>query len=189
MSDCKLETKSPLDGLRLKLAGATISEIVGRSMVSLAVPLGREQAAATAVRKAYGVGLPKPGTTAGSKIDNAMLVWMSADQFFVLFDGGGPNPVAHVQGLLGAAGYLTDQSDGWVLLELKGPMARTALERICPIDLDPGAFPKGRVARTAMEHIGAVVIHTNDDGFLLLSPRSSARSFAHAVETSARNVI
>ena len=39
-----------------------------------------------------------------------------------------------------------------------------------------------------MEHLGTIIIRTEQDTFLLLSASSSAGSFLHAVETSIRNV-
>jgi sarcosine oxidase subunit gamma len=39
-----------------------------------------------------------------------------------------------------------------------------------------------------MEHMGAIVARTGDETYLLLSASSSAKSFAHAVEVSAKNV-
>ena len=71
---------------------------------------------------------------------------------------------------------------------MSGTGVRVALERICPLDLDDQAFPEGRVARTAMEHLSVIILRDGPDSFLLMSPRSSARSFRHAVELSVENV-
>jgi sarcosine oxidase subunit gamma len=62
------------------------------------------------------------------------------------------------------------------------------LERICPIDLHPQAFAVGAVARTLMDHLNVIILREGGDTFLLMSARSSARSFWHAVETSIRNI-
>jgi sarcosine oxidase subunit gamma len=75
------------------------------------------------------------------------------------------------------------------MLRVSGPKSRIALERICPLDLHPSTFPQGRVARTLMEHLGVIILHEGPDTYLLLSARSSAGSFLHAVETSVRNVV
>jgi len=68
-----------------------------------------------------------------------------------------------------------------------GSGVRTALERLCPLDLHPDAFAVNTAQRTVMEHMGAMIVRTNDDQFLLMSASSSARSFLHAVETSITN--
>lgn len=54
-------------------------------------------------------------------------------------------------------------------------------------DLDAAAFPPGRVARTLMAHLGAVVLRDGAERSLTLSAGSSARSF-HAVESSLRDL-
>ena len=76
---------------------------------------------------------------------------------------------------------LASRCDG---LELAGPGAIAALERICPLDLHDSAFPVGAAGRTTMEHMSAVIIRTGPDTFLLLSASSSGMSFLHALETS-----
>ena len=84
--------------------------------------------------------------------------------------------------------YSSDQSDAWCLLRIDGPASRRALERVCPLDLHPDAFPVGAVARSVVEHLGAIVLREGENAFLLLSPRSSARSFLHEIERSIRDL-
>ena len=113
---------------------------------------------------------------------------MGPDLAFVLFERATPDAEEAVAERLGDAAYLTDQTDTWCALEIEGPVCRTALERICPLDLHPRGFAVDDVARTVMEHLGVIIARTREHGFLLLSASSSAGSFLHAVETSARNV-
>ena len=56
------------------------------------------------------------------------------------------------------------------------------------LDLAPGSFPEGASTRTVMEHLGTLIVRDGPDSFLLAAARSSAKSFLHAVETSAQNV-
>lgn len=84
--------------------------------------------------------------------------------------------------------FLNDQSDSWMMLRMSGTRCRQALERICPLDLHPDMFELDDVARTVMEHLSVVILRESEDGFLLLSPRSSARSFVHEIEVSVTNV-
>ena len=76
----------------------------------------------------------------------------------------------------------------WVALDISGPKARDALERICPIDLHDDAFAIMDLARTTMEHLGVIILRTDEERWRLLSASSSARSFLHALETSVKNV-
>jgi sarcosine oxidase subunit gamma len=113
---------------------------------------------------------------------------MGADQFFLLFSAPDCDPSISIRQSIGGAGYIVDQSDSWAMVRLTGPNCRAALERICSLDLDPGVFPPGRVARTVMEHLSVIILCETDTKYTLLSPRSSAGSFMHALDTSARNV-
>ena len=57
------------------------------------------------------------------------------------------------------------------------------------LDLDD--VPPSRKARwraPSMEHLSVIILRDGADSFLLMSPRSSARSFLHAVELSVVNV-
>jgi len=186
--DLTLNASTPLDGLSLSFEGIEIAEEGSRALVSLAVPNGGAAALADRVKQAYSVDLPAVGNSTHSKIDDAFLLGMACDQIFLLFDDPGGDPVAHVENLLGETAYLVDQSDSWVMLAISGERARDALERICPIDLLPGKFAVGHVARTVLEHHAGIVMRSDTARYLLLSPRSSAKSFAHAVQVSAENV-
>jgi len=89
---------------------------------------------------------------------------------------------------LATTAAVTDQSDSWVVLEVSGERSHDVLERICPIDLHDSQFPDGAVARTMMEHLSVIVVRSSNR-FVLLSPRSSADSFRHALTQSADFVL
>jgi sarcosine oxidase subunit gamma len=105
----------------------------------------------------------------------------------LIFPHALPDAERVVEGKLGGAGYTTDQSDSWVVLEISGPDTLAALERLCP--LNTATMPENGYGRTTMEHMGAAILRLADDRFLLMSASSSARSFLHAVETSYEYVI
>jgi len=187
VADLTLTATPVLGGYDASFGDLRLREQTGIALVSLAIPLDGEAAATKAIRAAYGLDLPAPGRLASAK--GHLLVRTGPDQAMLAFDHPVADANAMVQAALAGAVFTTDQTDVWVALRLTGPGARAALERICPIDLDDAAFPVGSAARTAMEHMGAMVLRDTDDGFLLLSASSSARSFLHAVETSIANVI
>ena len=83
---------------------------------------------------------------------------------------------------------MTIQTDAWVILRISGPLALKALERICPINLEPDVFLENDIARTIMEHLGSIVICEKVGSYLVMSASSSAKSFLHALETSLQNV-
>lgn len=187
MADFTLTSEPPLKGFDHSFGDTRLYAPTDLAIVSIALPLGGEDAALKAIKSAFDADLPNPGQSAMAK-DETRLVRLSPDQAFAIFKRATPDAEPHVQTLLKGAAYTTDQTDVWSGLALDGPLARTALERICPIDLHPDAFVEGAAARTVMEHLGVLILRTGPDAYLLLSASSSAGSFLHAVETSLVNV-
>ena len=187
MPDFVLTPSSPLGGFARNFGPVGLRELTDLAIVSVALPLGAEDAAGAALKTAFGCALPEPGKYAQSKDGRERLLRLAPDQLFILFDHATPDAEAAIAARLDGAAYTTDQTDGWVALEITGTGSRAALERICPIDLHPKAFAVGQFARTSMEHLGSIVLRSDEDTFLLLSASSSAGSFLHAVETSILN--
>ena len=189
MAEIALASRSPLDGYERTIGTVAIAEIAGLALVSAAVPQGGDAAFAAALSKGFGAARPETGASTFGDRYAARILGMQPDQVFILFAPPDPDRAADTaKAALGPTAYVTDQSDSWAMLRIAGAGVRAALERICPLDLEDGAFPVGRVARTAMEHLAAIILREGADSFLLMSPRSSARSFLHAVELSAENI-
>ena len=186
MAEFRLEARPVLDSAGYERDGNRVAEAEGLALVSVAVPLGGEAALAEALKTAFGLAMPEPRMT--SEAGEYRAIRMTPDQLLLAFRRETPDADPFVREALGGAGYTTDQTDTLVALEVSGPDALAALERICPVDLDASAFPVGASARTVMEHMGATIVRTGEDGFLLLSAASSARSFLHAVTVSFENV-
>ncbi|MGI9409617.1 MAG: sarcosine oxidase subunit gamma [Hyphomicrobiaceae bacterium] len=188
MVEFTLAASDPLRELNLQFDELTVVSITDRALVAIAVPSQGRNALADRLEQAYGTSIPEVGRTTTSNGDNVRFLGMARDQIFMMFDDPGGDPLVPVSRELGSVAYLVDQSDSWVMLSVEGPRSRAALERICPLDLDPGAFRENGVARTVMEHLAVIILRDGHDRFLLLSPRSTAKSFAHAVQVSAENV-
>ena len=188
MADFALEPRAPLGGYAETLGRVTLAEATGLALVSAAVPNGGDEAFAAALAEGLGAARPAAGDSVAGDRYGARLLGMQPDQLFILFEAPDPGRAAEtVADALGPAAYVTDQSDSWAMLRIAGAGVRAALERICMLDLDDAAFPEGRVARTVMEHLAVIVLRDGPDSFLLMSPRSSAGSFLHAVEVSVEN--
>lgn len=184
MGDHSLAATSALSGVNLKFATCTLTERTDIALVSVAVPQNRADALSEKLKKEWDLDIPAATATNSGKKMRA--IPLTADQFMLAFSSDPDLSEVSVQESLSQTAYTTLQSDGWVVLELSGQGSVNALERICPIDLDPSAFPVGASARTMMEHIGACIIRIETEKFWLLSARSTAQSFLHAVETSCR---
>lgn len=189
MSDFKMIANSPLDGYAKDFDGVRLTEITDRAIVSIATPRNDDGHLAKTIKTALNAAMPTVGESQRSSFFNGRLLGMQPEQLLFLFDYAGNDAVGVVVTKLKDAAYLSDQSDSSVMLEISGDNARLVLERICQIDLQPDVFSIGRVARTSMEYLSVIILRELDDTFLLISPRSSARSFLHAVETSIYNVI
>ena len=185
MAEFALTARTPLDGYAGTFSGVTLAEAAGLSLVSAAVPQGGDDAFAAALAEGFGASRPSPGDSAPGDRLGTRILGMQPDQLFILFEAPDPDrAVETVSAALGPAAYVTDQSDSWAMLRIEGRGVRAALERLCMLDLDDATFPEGRVARTVMEHLAVIILRDGADSFLLMSPRSSARSFLHAVEQS-----
>jgi len=184
----ELQATTPLGGFERAYDGISLKEISGYALVSIACPLGGEAAAGEAMAHAFGSGWPGVGKSTLSADAQTRFVGLQRDQIFALFLHPGNSGMRWMSDKLGTAGYYTDQSDSWVLLEIAGPRCALALERLCPVNLHQDAFSIGSVARTVMEHLGVIVLRTGRDVFLLMSARSSARSFLRMVEQSSDSV-
>jgi sarcosine oxidase subunit gamma len=182
MVDIALAQTAPLGNFHRAWPSASLDEIADYSIVSLAH--GGDIKQKNTLVSNLGVEWPLPGKVATSATEQHRLLGLQTDQIFILFQRDGLDPISEISASLDGKCYLTDQSDSWAILSLSGKNSRLALERICPVDLATDVFPVGAVARTQMEHLGVIIARTGDDDFLLLSARSSARSFLHAVSAS-----
>ncbi|MCC0041574.1 MAG: sarcosine oxidase subunit gamma [Rhodobiaceae bacterium] len=187
MSDIKLTARTALGGYARQFDGISIAEVANRAIVSIACPRDGEKALADAVKKSLGCDMPPVGRSVVAK-SGIRIAGMQPGQWFALLDFAGDDAVGEIAGKLGDKAYYTDQTDAWAMLSVSGPNCRRALERICMLDLAPGSFPEGASTRTVMEHLGTLIVRDGPDSFLLAAARSSAKSFLHAVETSAQNV-
>ena len=84
----------------------------------------------------------RTGDSAEGDRHGARVLGMQPDQLFILFEPPDRDrPAETVSAALGAAAYVTDQSDSWAMLRIAGAGVRIALERICPLDLDGVGLP------------------------------------------------
>lgn len=81
---------------------------------------------------------------------------------------------------------LTDQSDAWCGFQLQGSKVTQMLERL--VATAPDSYSKGYAVRTLIEHIGCWVVGLGDSEWLVLGPRSSAKSLFEALKQTALSV-
>lgn len=189
MTELQLKAQSAFSKQPHGFDGIAIAAVEDIAIVSLATPLGGADALASSIQSAFGVATPTVGSSIMTRTNPTRFVRLAQDQMFALFQHpASGRPLDVMASTLGQAAYLTDQSDSWAALRIHGPKCRAALERICALDLHEDQFPPHSIARTMMEHLSVILICEGTETYLLLSARSSADSFLHAIETSARNV-
>lgn len=160
--------KTACDGLLPRTSGGmTLSELPFTQVTSVA-PLGGKVRALSAALTDMGLGWPGPGQSRRS--GPATILWAGRDQALLL----GPDPAP----LTGLAA-LTDQSDAWARLRLKGAGAEAVLARLVPLDLRLSVFAEGQVARSGLNHMMAVLLRSGADSFDILVFRSMAHSAVH----------
>lgn len=183
MVDFTLESKAVLDGFDQEWNGTRLRELTDLAMVAVSVPKGGADTLGKKMQTAFGGGLPDAGESYVGK-GNARVMSFAVDQFMVIWEHTAHSGVPAIEEKLGNAGYYVEQTNNFVFLELSGPLARAAMERVCAVNTHPDKFAVDRAERTSMEHMGAVLCRTGEDTFLIMSASSTAGSFLHAIETS-----
>ena len=153
MADITLSA-APVLGADISLGDNRIRERDDLAMVSVATPLGGADGLAAALQSAWALDMPSP--TRASIAGDMWALPSAADQLMLVFPHATPDANAVVQTALSGAGYTTDQTDVWVVLEISGPQTLAALERLCLLDIH--SFDTGDFARTMMEHMGAMIL-------------------------------
>lgn len=162
----ELISKSPLDGRApAEIGAAWLSEVVATPITCVAPFRQRQAEADEVLRSALGLGFPEPGAVIASA--QARCVWSGREQAF-LIGAAPPEP-------LGGCALVTDITDGWAMLRLGGAGAEDVLARLVPVDLRAGAFAPGRVLRSELAQMMALIRRTEDD-FEIMVMRSFAES-------------
>ncbi len=166
----ELTPKTPCDGLLpINVADLTLSEVRVGHITSLAPRMGQRKAASSALKKAHNMTFPAPGRATGKA--GCRAIWSGQGQAFLL----GPAPDKSLTDTCA----LTDQSDGWAVMELGGPTAREVLARLSPLDLRPSVFKRGATALSLLGHMNAQVTRTGADTYQLMVFRSMAATAVH----------
>ena len=83
---------------------------------------------------------------------------------------------------------LTDQSDGWTVVQLQGAGAANVLARLTPLDLRPAIFKRGHTARTDLMHMASSITRTSDDTFMIMVFRSMAGTLLNDLQRAMEGV-
>ncbi len=174
-----LIAKTPLAGILPINAGETVlTEASPASITSVMPHQGREKALGEALKKAHDIGLPAVGRSSGTAA--LRMIWTGRGQYMLV----GNKPAARA---LARSSTLTDQSDGWAVMQLTGDNAAQVMARLCPLDLRAASFKNGHTARTELAHIMAVVSRI-PKGFEIMVMRSFAQTAVTSLQQAMDSV-
>lgn len=171
----ELLVKTACEGLGdFSIGGLSLSEAAPQVMTTLAPYKGQEGALSKALTAAHGLGYPEVGSSTSS--GEARAHWFGRDMALLI----GAEPDAS----LARYAALTDQSDGWAVLELEGEGGEDVLARLCPVDLRLAHFGIGAALRTELKHMMASICRLEKDHFRIMVFRSMARTLHHDLKTA-----
>lgn len=169
-----LVSKSPAaDMLPVEIGEMRLREVLPEAITWVAPFKGQEATVSAQLRDLIGVGLPPVGRAS----EGGRVLWSGLGEYLVL----GP-PVA----LTGAA--MADQSDGFAVLALEGPLWADVLARLTPLDLRPRAVAIGSCARSLLGHMPCLFHRTGADHVEMLVQRSMVGTAIHEITQAMQNV-
>jgi len=162
------------------VAKTRIEEITSARITTLSLPGGNEARANETLSRSVGCAMPDIGFAVFGRQPECRVLRLGIDRIMILetasSEVGGPD--------ISEAGYCLDQSDYWVVFAISGPLTVPALERLCRLDLDSAQFPDNGVRRTIVGDMPGIMLRSARDRFLLLVPRSYARSLVETLTVS-----
>lgn len=176
-----LHARSALHGLAsagrfgsASAAGLVIEEPAKLALASVIARRGQLEALAAAVQAGYGLWLPRtPRRVANGPI---ALAGVGAEQWVASAEGAAADGfVAQLTQRLAGLAAVSDQSDGRLVLRLRGERVRDVLAKGIPVDLHPRAFKAGDMASTMVAHVTVQLCQIDESpSFELTVPRSFA---------------
>jgi sarcosine oxidase subunit gamma len=175
----KLMAKNPAGGMApIKIGTVELSEVDAGHLTSFSPYKGQDKAFSEALKAAHGAAMPGPNRATGK--DGARVIWFGASHVLLV----GPAPDVKLAKLAA----MTDQSDAWTVMQLKGQGAADVLARLVPVDLRAQHFKRGHTARTDLMHMSASITCTGVDTLLIMVFRSMAQTLVHDLKTAMEGV-
>ena len=114
----------------------------------------------------------EPNTSATIKSISAL--WLSPDEWMVYGRDIDKNLMFSLESEISKSnlGYVTDVSDQWVLINMKGKNVFEVLSKGCPFDFNKFKDTKNVVVQTLLNHVD-VILHHNDSNNVDLFVRKS----------------
>lgn len=184
MTKYRLTHDLALGGFDAKTDGAHLKEQSGHAIIAVTMTNGHKRGFDTAMKKLFGT--PAPEANRMVIAGKTRVIASALDQVFVVEKTDPQTLEAKLIKGLGKHATVTNQSDGWVMLEYAGHRVQTGMERVSLNDTSIEVFPIGGVIRASIEHVNGIICREKPkqsevDRFLFLTQRSSAASFVHGI--------
>lgn len=164
-------------------AGVILRERSDLSFLSIGAERGQAIATASALAAQFGITAP----TSFQRIvgSDTALSWLGPNRWLIEAARTAGDREAALRAALGGIAGVTDESDGWVVLDIAGPRAIEMLAKLVPVDLDPRHFAAGSLALTAISHMNTRIWNIDGGTYRLAVFRSYAGSLLRAVTEAA----
>lgn len=160
-----------------RIGALTLTEDAGLGLASLA-----------SRRDAPAPDLALPGPGAWAAMGDLAAFWTGPDQWMVEYPGGADRCVAGDLARRAPGWSVTEQTDGFVCIQITGtaPALTALLEKL--VNLDPRRCGPGTATRTGFHHLSVFVIRRAEDRLAIMGPRSAAETIWHGLERAAEQL-
>lgn len=163
-------------------SGATLTELTGLTLASLAVRSGHIATLSASVEREFGLALPRrPGYAAKHLVE---IIWSGCDHWLAI---GTPNDnlAQRLATCVDSSGSVTGLTGSRTIVRIGGPRARDGLMKIVPVDLDEGVFTTGSAAVTVAAHIPVLLWQIDTSpAYRIVCPRSYGVSLWNALSAA-----
>nr|WP_282563230.1 sarcosine oxidase subunit gamma [Gymnodinialimonas phycosphaerae] len=163
----------------------TLTERPDIALASVAARMGQEEACRAHLAEVIGA-VPAPGKV--QLHDPEAGFWMSPDSWMIGAPFATHEDLAdQLKQRFGDTASVTEQTDAWVVFDLRGAGMEDVMERLCAIDIR--TMQTGDGTRTVIDHLGCFLLRRDpSDWVRILGPRSAAGSLHHALVTAMHSV-
>jgi sarcosine oxidase subunit gamma len=128
---------------------------------ALCMVIARDKSVPTKLEKSIGLKLPqKPRYV---RLGSTSAVCIGPGQWLIRRDGSaGQALAAELEGALGGAAAVFDQTSGRAIFRFSGPQARAALTKGVLLDLHPSVFGPGSAAATSIAYMAVTFWQVDD---------------------------
>ena len=159
-----------------KYSNLVISKVESVTKINLR---GKKRDLITKIDKSFSI-LPPTESNTSSSNENLNLLWLSPDEWMVYTSEktNSENNIYKLEDELFKEiskvnyGSVTNITDHWVMINLKGLKVFDLLSTSCPFNFNTFKNNKGSVVQTIFNHIGVIIHHKNTNDLNLFVRRS-----------------